>query len=380
MKTVGIIMEANPLHNGHAYFINKIKSLLMPEVLVCLTSTNFTMRGEVSTISKVEKVEALLDIGVDFVLEFPLPLSLQSGNYFASNGVEILASFGITDLCCGCETEDISIFYYFDKVIQSDEFKQYWESSHHLSYKMRYSEVFKKMNVDPSLIELFNSPNFTLAFQYFLAINKNHPQINFHLIKRSNDYYGKDLNSTIISATQVRSLIENNLNVDLYIPVKQRFVDVKKANDLLFYQAICKYYLNINISNSHDDCYNYMIKNLKMCDSYTDFNTLLPNKSFTLSRLRRNLLYFILDISKKHHDIKYIRLLGYRLSKIEYIHNLSKERKELIFSNKVEKVDTKVFEIYQIEKKATLLYSLITDKKISKEKLLEEYKYPIRKE
>ena len=32
MKVFGIIMETNPLHNGHSYFIKKIKEIYQPDV------------------------------------------------------------------------------------------------------------------------------------------------------------------------------------------------------------------------------------------------------------------------------------------------------------------------------------------------------------
>ena len=41
MKIYGIVMEANPFHNGHQYFINKIKEQYNADIIISITSTSF---------------------------------------------------------------------------------------------------------------------------------------------------------------------------------------------------------------------------------------------------------------------------------------------------------------------------------------------------
>lgn len=71
MKIFGIIIEASPFHNGHQYFINKIRETYAPDVVIAVCSTSFTMRGDISTIDKFNKTSALLNNGVDMVVELP---------------------------------------------------------------------------------------------------------------------------------------------------------------------------------------------------------------------------------------------------------------------------------------------------------------------
>ena len=113
MNIVGIIIETNPFHNGHMHFINEIKRIYQPDLIIAVTSTSFTMRGEISVINKFDKTNALLQAGVDLVLEFPFILSTQSSDYFASNAISILNEIGVNHIICGCENENIENLEYF---------------------------------------------------------------------------------------------------------------------------------------------------------------------------------------------------------------------------------------------------------------------------
>ncbi len=50
MKSVGLITEYNPFHNGHQYHINQSKKLTNADVTIAIMSGNFVMRGEPSNL------------------------------------------------------------------------------------------------------------------------------------------------------------------------------------------------------------------------------------------------------------------------------------------------------------------------------------------
>ena len=56
MKSVGIICEYNPFHNGHLYHINKIKEMFPDYTIILVMSSSFTERGEVSIVNKFDKI------------------------------------------------------------------------------------------------------------------------------------------------------------------------------------------------------------------------------------------------------------------------------------------------------------------------------------
>ena len=104
MKTVGIICEYNPFHNGHRHQIQQIRRSLGPDcTVVCLMSGNFVQRGAPAIVDKSLRARAAVLSGADLVLEMPVTVSLSSAEGFAAGGVRILRSCCDT-LCFGTET------------------------------------------------------------------------------------------------------------------------------------------------------------------------------------------------------------------------------------------------------------------------------------
>ena len=104
MKTVGIVSEYNPFHNGHKYQIEKVKKELNADNVVCIMSGNYTQRGELSIIDKYKKSEITVNNGADLVIELPFVYACSTAEIFSSSAVRILNSLGIIDhLCFGME-------------------------------------------------------------------------------------------------------------------------------------------------------------------------------------------------------------------------------------------------------------------------------------
>ena len=73
-------------------------------------------------INKFDKTNALLQAGVDLVLEFPFILSTQSSDYFASNAISILNEIGVNHIICGCENENTNNLEYFYSLESTSQF------------------------------------------------------------------------------------------------------------------------------------------------------------------------------------------------------------------------------------------------------------------
>ena len=67
MKIIGVIVEYNPLHNGHIHHINKIKELANADLIVAVLSGSFTMRGDLSLFDKFTKAKQALENSIDVV-------------------------------------------------------------------------------------------------------------------------------------------------------------------------------------------------------------------------------------------------------------------------------------------------------------------------
>ena len=119
MKSVGIICEYNPFHNGHLYHLNKVKEMFPDYTIILVMSGNFTERGDMSIINKWDKTDIALHYGVDLVIELPFVFASQSADIFARGSIQILNSLNVDYLVFGSESNDINklIENYFSKYL-----------------------------------------------------------------------------------------------------------------------------------------------------------------------------------------------------------------------------------------------------------------------
>ena len=52
MNIIGIIAEYNPLHTGHLYQIKEARKKFPNSIIILITNTYFTQRGDISIINK----------------------------------------------------------------------------------------------------------------------------------------------------------------------------------------------------------------------------------------------------------------------------------------------------------------------------------------
>ena len=77
-KSVGIIAEYNPFHNGHLYQLNESVRLTGAEVIIAAMSGNFVQRGEPAIADKWDRAEAAVRCGVDIAVEIPTVFACSS--------------------------------------------------------------------------------------------------------------------------------------------------------------------------------------------------------------------------------------------------------------------------------------------------------------
>ena len=73
MRSVGLITEYNPFHNGHLYHLHESLRVTEADVSVAVMSGHFLQRGEPALVDKWVRAEMALAAGVDLVVELPLP-------------------------------------------------------------------------------------------------------------------------------------------------------------------------------------------------------------------------------------------------------------------------------------------------------------------
>lgn len=375
MKILGVILEINPFHKGHKYFIEQAVKEVNPDVVIAITSTSFTMRGDVSYLSKFDKTKILLNNLVDLVVELPVSKTLNSADFFAYHSIEILSKLGITDLAFGIENGKNELLNKIVELTNTSEFEKElrFSKAKMLSYKNAYADAFSKLTSDNELIEYLNKPNFTLAIQYIKAINKINPNITIHPISRIDNFYENN-SSTFISAYTLRNLIDNNEDFNIHLPYNQSLIQ-KVNKELLFDLIKYKFLIEQNIPKNHlinEGIDKYIINNFNGNNLEECLNN-LANKRYTKSRIKRIMISSLLNIDETYNQFEsYLRILGFNHKGKTYLNSLPKNIKNELKTTL--KNDSSI--TGQIELQSTKLYSLITGIDLN----LEEFKIPIKKE
>lgn len=215
---VGIIVEYNPLHNGHVHHYNRAKEISGAEHSIAILSGPFLQRGEPALLSKYARAEMALAMGVDLVIELPIHYAVQPAEWFAYGAVALLEATGIVDsLCFGTESGSLDQLLPLAKQLAKENNKMKQELARlldqGLNYPTAYSAAAGVLSNNPEEKEdirhLLLQPNHTLALHYLIALERLGSSIVPLTIPRENAGYHDitPTQSTIASATAVRKLI-----------------------------------------------------------------------------------------------------------------------------------------------------------------------------
>lgn len=199
MKTVGIICEYNPFHNGHAKQLAAIDGAKL-----CLMSGNYVQRGEPALLDKGVRARAALLCGADLVLELPVTYAIRSAEGFASGGVELLTRLGCVDaLSFGCESGDGAGLMETARLLLTEEFSRKLRSelSSGLSFPRARQNAVEALGGVPGLLE---RPNDILGVEYCKALLRQKSRILPQPLRRAGGYY-ESSDAENPSATSLRA-------------------------------------------------------------------------------------------------------------------------------------------------------------------------------
>ena len=221
MKTVGIIAEFNPFHNGHKYLIEKAKAMTGADTAVVIMSGDFVQRGAPAVCDKYLRTRMALAGGADIVFELPTVYALSSAEIFAEGGVRLLSStLNIDAICFGSECGDIAKLEDFalktDEFSNTDEFHSLLSLSlkKGMSYPAAYEAAIlsKYKETDSSLY----SPNNILGIEYCRALSHLNSSGRYDklpkllTVRREGSSYHDELLSAFPSATSARKVLNTD--------------------------------------------------------------------------------------------------------------------------------------------------------------------------
>ena len=357
MRVVGIVAEYNPFHYGHLYQIRKVKEMYPDSIIIAIVSTNYTQRGGFSLINKWDKTRICLNYGIDMVVELPTLYTTQGADMFAYGAISILNMLHIDTLVFGMECDDVEYLIKAAKTqinnSKYDELVQKYLLTG-VNYPTALGNALKEM-----IGYTTDKPNDLLAISYIKEIIKNNYKIEPVGIKRTNDYHGKEIKSSIVNASLIRDMLDKNMDVSKYVPIETyKCLNMKNFDNGYL---LLKY----NISNNENRLYEYLtvdegienriLKYYKDCDNWCALVNLIKTRRYTYNKVNRMLMHILLNIKKIDNDREiYLRVLGFNDIGRNYLKQI---KKDIDVINTCKQGINKALDI---EINATYIYSLVT--------------------
>lgn len=348
MRTVGLIVEYNPFHNGHHYHLQQSLKITNSDAVVAVMSGHFLQRGEPALLNKWTRAEMALRGGCDVVIELPVAYSTQAAEWFGYGAVALLEATGVVDaLCFGSEAGDIRPLRRVARQLAHEpaSFEGLMADCLRggVSYPAAYSEAVRQFMLAAGDAEAaafpLAQPNNTLGLHYLLALERLGSAIEPFTLRREKAGYSQTniTDAQIASATAIRRLVvgESGSPADAapYVPASTLELLLRDhalgrgRNSWAQYARALLHKLVSEPTEALERYYEmsegleHRIKRVLPELTALDFESLLgalKTKRYTRTKLQRALLAVLLGHSKEllsrerlRDGVQYIRILGF---------------------------------------------------------------------
>lgn len=370
MRTVGIIAEYNPFHNGHLYQLNHIRKELQADYIVVAMSGDYVQRGTPALLSKHVRTDMALSCGADLVLEIPVSFSSASAEYFAGGGVQLLDTTGVVNmLCFGAETDNLPLIKKIASVLHEEPLQYKEELRQNLRQGLSYpaarsqaldtyfsgyafpekissEKVSSEKVSSEELRQILKEPNNILGTEYCRALLRQKSSIRPYALKRSGAAFHETslTPEKLPSATAIRSTVardpadvfkqKDSLKQSLPAPAWALLEDCMNQNAFLLesdFDLLLHYCLlsqEVSALSQYADVSEHLARRIRNClnqyEGFSRFTALLKSKELTYSHIQRGLLHILLQIREIPPSMPYIRVLGFRKESTALLHEIKK--------------------------------------------------------
>lgn len=380
-KSVGIVVEYNPFHNGHKYHCLKAEE--HGDIVVAVMSGDYVQRGEPALIDRWTRTELALKNGVDIVVELPVFYSTQSAEIFARGAVGILNLMKIEKIVFGSETGDVNRLIERGELEEREDFKRelkkQLKEGH--SYPAAYSNTLKLLNTKEEL-----DSNDILGVEYIKALKFWKSEIEPIAIKREKSgYYSEEIKDGISSATGIRKKIQAGEEVKSAVPSttyevlknsleKNQFAKLQDFYPFIRHSILLEKERLKRIQDVEEGYENRLYDGAFFCKDFESFFERIKSKRYTQGRVQRVLIHILLGIEKEQTEkvkekIPYIRVLGFTKRGQDYLKKLKDDGVEVLTSLKnIQKyLDKDSLELLEQNEVASKIYAMVNpyeDRKI----------------
>lgn len=313
MKTIGIVAEFNPFHEGHKYLIEQAKADTEADLCVVVMSGNFVQRGMPAAFDKWQRAKAAVEQGVNLVVELPTVYACNSAEYFAKGAIEVLEGLGAVDtLVFGSESGNLASLQSAAAFLKAED----------ASLKDRIQSLMREGYAHPKAREiavleqehdfedaLIKEPNNILGIEYLKQIHS----MQSHTVKRKGKGYHQ-------SASEIRAELEGvnpayfrRIAEDYFAMTAMKILQMP-AEELATFAAV-----DLGLANK-------LKKEIRYADSLEALIERLKSKVYTRTRITRMLAHILLEIRKT--DVEqaksYIRVLAFDQAGARFLKDVKK--------------------------------------------------------
>ena len=320
MRIGGIISEYNPFHNGHAVQLEMVRREC--DGVIAVMSGSFVQRGDVAIYDKWTRAHAAVLSGADLVAELPCCYAVATAERFAVGAVSLLDRTCVVDrLYFGAETPDTAAFQKAGALLEneppevSEKLQDYLSCG--LSYPAAREKAFAGLIPEP----LLALPNNLLGLEYCRALSALNSKIQPCALPRIGaGHHDQTASGSIASATQIRSLLLEGQDVSRFLPDKAKPIyqnaeirTLAPLERMLFYRlrTACPEDLK-KLPDVSEGLENRILSEAKSSCSISALLSAVSTKRYPITRLRRILIAYLLDIPKamQREPISYLRVLA----------------------------------------------------------------------
>ncbi len=317
MKSIGIICEYNPFHNGHRHQIAEAKKASGADAVVCVMSGSFVQRGEVALFDKWTRAKCALENGADLVIELPVWYVLQSAEMFAYGGINLLSKSRLASaISFGTECDDTEHLIECGEILAGEDETLKEEIRALMAKGEGYPFALRKAvsALYPHLANIIDNPNSMLGASYISAMIKcGMPSGNIVPVKRIFAPHDSDVTDGVYaSSSHLRNLISNGEDISHLSPFdadSSRYYMKNLEGFILGLIRTASPERLAGIPGIEDGFENRLIDASRKSSSLEELFERASSKRYTLSRVKRTILAATIGM-EKGKECDYVRVLG----------------------------------------------------------------------
>ncbi len=369
MKTLGLIVEYNPFHNGHAHHLERAKALTGATHTVAVMSGHFVQRGEPALFDKWTRTEMALVAGVDLVIELPVTRAVSGADDFASGAVALLSGLGIVDdVVFGSESADLMGLEAAADLLVSEPEAYSLQLREGLTSGLGYAAASARALSHLLGTSPLDTPNDTLGLAYLVAARRLKSPLRFHAIQRiGSNYHNEELQTEIASATALRKAYRGAGAIDAYVPavttpylVTPPLPQIDALYPYFRYELLTRQNALSQVHEVGEGLENRLIAAARSACDFQGFSATVATKRYTDARMRRILIKSLLQIDWEGAalPLTYARVLGFNDAGQELL-SRAKKTSSLALLSGVSPKDTRNHPLICYDLLATDLLSLV---------------------